>query len=203
MKRFGLCMALLFVLGWTQVHAGSGVGLGLYVNHASIAGSITGDMKTTHGFMAFGGEGIYKDDQYRMVSGFIGVKNDELTPGVNFLVGFKGFFIDAEDKRTGGDDKASGLAFLLGMGYELDARLNPLPIPVSLDAQFSGSPKPLTWQEGEYYWEARGGLGFHVLNNAAIRLDLRRISVSFEEENQNRNWSKDDYNILLGYEIRF
>lgn len=199
MKRFGCCMALLLMLGWIPAHAD--MGLGLYVNHASVAGSLMGDMKTPHGFMTLGGEGVYKDEQYKMLSGILAVKNDQLSPGLAFTVGFRGFYMDAEDGRSGGDGMASGIAFLFGMDYELDASLNPLPIPVSLDGQFSGSPKPLTWQDGEYYWEVRGGLGFHVLKNASVRLDLRRISVDFEEKG--RKWSKEDYNLLLGYEIRF
>ncbi|MCW7754567.1 hypothetical protein OOT00_11290 [Desulfobotulus sp. H1] len=201
MKRFGLGCALLILLAAIPAYAGFGASL--YVNQSSVAGSLMADMDTGTGYgaMALGAEGVYKDDDFTMLSGIFAVKNDNFMPGIRYLVGFKGFYLDAE--KSGGhlDNSATGLAFLFGMGYELDAGLNPLPIPVSVDGQLAASPKPLTWQEGEYYWEARAGLGFHVLSNATIRLDFRRLSAKFEDKGH--SWSKDDYNVLLGYEIRF
>ncbi|TWI75334.1 YfaZ precursor [Desulfobotulus alkaliphilus] len=199
MKRFGIFFLLMTALAWVPAHAGMGVGL--YVNQSSVAGSLMVDMDTGHGFMALGGEGIYKDDDYKMAAATLAVKNDQFMPGIRYIVGFKGYYIDAEHGKFKGSSTATGLAFLFGMGYELDAAINPLPIPVSIDGQLMGSPKPLTWKDGDYYWEARGGLGFHVLKNATIRVDLRRITASFEDKGY--KWSKDDYNILLGYEIRF
>lgn len=181
--------------------AHAGMGVGLYVNQSSVAASLAADMNTAHGAMTAGGEGIYKDDDYKMLSGVIGVKNDQFMPGIRYLVGFRGFYLDAEDGKSNEESAAMGVAFLFGMGYELDAGLNPLPIPVSIDGQFAGAPRPLTWNDGEYYWEIRAGLGFHVLSNATIRVDLRRLSANFEEKGY--KWSKDDYNLLLGYEIRF
>ncbi|MDY0162150.1 hypothetical protein [Desulfobotulus sp.] len=199
MKRFGLLGLALVMFAWIPAYAG--MGAGLYVNQSTVAASLMADMGTDHGIMTLGGEGVYKDDDYRMLSGLVGVKNDQFMPGIRYLVGFRGFYLEAEDGRSTVENSAVGIAFLFGMGYELDAGLNPLPIPVSVEAQFAGAPKPLTWQDGEYYWEARAGIGFHVLSNATVRLDLRRLYANFEEKG--RNWTKDDYNLLLGYEIRF
>lgn len=173
----------------------------LNVGTSTVAGSVISEMPTESGALAWGGEAVYKEDDYQMYEGLFAVKNDRMMPGFRYTLGFRPFFVNADDGDSGRDSNSMGLAFVFGMAHDLDASFNPIPIPVTIDCEVAGAPEPLNWEDGETYWEARAGVGFHIMENAAIRLDVRRLAIDFDENGY--KWDKDDYNVTLGYVIRF
>ncbi|MCB9480317.1 MAG: hypothetical protein H6681_04645 [Desulfobacteraceae bacterium] len=172
----------------------------LYANNSTVDGRVAYIDKIDYGYMEAGVEAAYKSDEFELFSADLGVKSDDFMPGARYKLGFRGVYADAE-KNSSLSSQLASICFLLGMDYDLPSEVNPINIPVSFGAELSFSPEPLTWDDGEDYFEGRLNMNLHIMGNAAIILEYRYIKADFEEKGY--EWDKEDHNFLFGYKIRF
>ena len=175
--------------------------IGLYVNQSTVSADFSHTTETAVGSVAGSIEGHLHEDEYKMGALGLMVKSDEFLPGARYSVGFRGFIANVEEGGSNRDADAAGLAFVLAASQELSGALNPTNIPVVLDLELAGTPEPLAGLDADQFWEIRTGIEFHLLETAAIRIEGRRVDFKMEESGT--EWDKEDYDVTIGYKIRF
>lgn len=200
MRKIVLSLIFVAVAGlFSNTHA-MNLDAFLYANNSTVDAKVSYLDKIDYGLMEAGIEAAYKSDEYMILSADLGVKSDDFLPGSRYKLGFKAVYEDAE-KNSHIDSQLSALCFVLGIEHDLSEKLNPISIPVSFGGEMSISPKPLTWQDGENYFDARANMNFHIMGNAAIIVEYRYLWSDFEDEGY--DWDKQDHNLLFGYRLRF
>ena len=197
-----ILFSLVFVLtslGFSSLYA-MNINAYLYANNSTVDARAAYVDKIDYGSMEAGIEGAYKDDEFVIFSADLSVKSDDFLPGSRYKVGFKGVYEDAE-KNSDIDSQLGAFCFMLGLEHDLSEEFNPLGIPVSFGTEFSVSPKPLTWIDGENYFDARANMNFHIMGNAAIIIEYRYLWSDFDDDGH--DWDKQDHNLLFGYRISF
>ncbi|MGM0417938.1 MAG: hypothetical protein ACQEQS_04355 [Thermodesulfobacteriota bacterium] len=172
----------------------------LYANNSTVDARIAYLDKMDYGSMVAGVEGTYKSDDYKIMSIDAAVKSDDFLPGSRYKIGFKGVYADAE-KNDNFDSQLASVCFLFGIEHDLSDKINPLNIPVSFGGEISGSPEPLTWDDGETFFDVRANMNFHVMGNAAVIVEYRYLRADFEKDGY--DWDEEDHNLLFGYKIKF
>ncbi|MDY0133014.1 MAG: hypothetical protein RBR53_10145 [Desulforegulaceae bacterium] len=200
MKKFCFIVFFSCMFGFFSNAQAANIEAALYANNSTIDGRLAYLNKIDYGYMVAGFEGTYKSDYFNLFSVDLGVKSDDFIPGVRYKLGFKAVYLDAE-KNSDFSSELASLCFLLGIDSDLPEKINPLGIPISLGGEFSFSPKPLTWNDGEYFLDGRVNLNFHIMGNAAIIAEYRYLKASFDD--RGHDWNKENHNFLFGYRIRF
>ncbi|MDY0360852.1 MAG: hypothetical protein RBR08_05335 [Desulforegulaceae bacterium] len=195
-----ICLFFLFTIIFGASANAMNIEAFLYANNSTVDGRLAYLDKIDYGYMEAGIEGTYKSDEFKLFSLDLGVKSDDFMPGTRYKLGFRGVYADAE-KNSDFSSQLASVCFLLGIDFDLPSKVNPTNIPVSFGAEASFSPEPLTWDDGEDYFEGRVNMNFHIMGNAAIILEYRYIKADFEENGY--EWDKEDHNFLFGYKIRF
>lgn len=199
--------ACLFILLSTGISlaADPSFEAGLRVNHETIEGNFDATIPTGIGSIVTGLGGTYNDEEFKYWSGKFAAKNSNFTPGLQYVLGFKGLYGEAYDNKRGGANKDSDLAvigFLFGADYEIPAKMNPVPIPITTGFWGIAAPKPLCFQETDTYFEIGMGMKFHVIKNAMVTLDYRFADMEFEEDG-GYEWDKEHHMFLVGYAMKF
>lgn len=203
-RFFSACMAF-FLSSGVCFAADPSFEAGVRVNHETIEGNFDALIPTGAGSILTGLGGTYNDEEFKYWSGKFAVKNSNFTPGLQYILGFKGLYGEAYDNKRGGPNKDSDLAligFLFGADYEIPAKMNPVPIPITTGFSVIAAPKPLCFQETDTYFEIGMGLKFHVIKNAMVTLDYRFSDMEFEEDG-GHDWSKEHHMFLVGYAMKF
>lgn len=178
---------------------------GLRVNHETLDGNFDTTIPAGIGSIITGVGGTYNDEEFKYWNAKFAVKNSNFTPGLKYLLGFKGLYGEAYDNKRGGSNKDSDFAvlgFLLGADYEIPAKMNPVPIPITTGFSLIAAPKPLCFQDTDTYFEIGMGFKFHIINNAMITFDYRFADMEFEEDG-GYEWDKEHHMFLVGYTIKF
>jgi hypothetical protein len=155
------------------------------------------------GYFTAGVGAMYEDnhDEYRIVDVKFAVGSETLIPYLACEAGFKGLLgdvdIEPEGKKEDGDLAAIG--FLLSAAYEIPKTV--LPIPVKASATACYAPRPLSFADSEWYSELGFGLGFHIIENAAIVLGYKHIKIHFHKHD--RHSSMHDDAVSLGLRLNF
>lgn len=195
-----ICLMCFFAIFLSSNVYAMNIEAHLYANNSTVDARLAYLNKIDYGYMEAGIEGTYKSDDFKILSLDLGVKSDDFMPGVRYKLGFKGVYADAE-KNSDLSSQLASVCFLLGMDLDLPSKVNPTSIPVSFGLEAAFSPEPLTWDDGEDYFEGRANMNFHIMGNAAIILEYRYIHADFDEKGY--EWYEEDHNFLFGYKIRF
>jgi hypothetical protein len=125
-----------------------------------------------------GGNGIYFEDKYSML-GVHGMVGNLISPGLTGKVGFKG--VTGKFKRPRHDDSN-----LLAIGFSVSGRYNLAEViathyvPLILHATVTVSPKPLSFNETNRFFEGILGVDWMFLENAAVTASFRYLDVGFD-----------------------
>jgi hypothetical protein len=126
-----------------------------------------------------GANGIYFEDKYSML-GVHAMVGNVISPGLTGKVGFKG--VTGKFKRSGRDDPS-----LLAVGFSVSGRYNLAEViathyvPVILHATVTISPKPLSFNDTNRFFEGILGIDWMFLENAAITASFRYLDVGFDQ----------------------
>lgn len=151
------------------------------------------------GYLTAGVGGVYEDndDEYKIVDVKFAFGSEMLIPRLTGELGFKGLLGDIEEDRRDGDLLAIG--FMLSAAYEIPQTISPIPVEVS--AGLVAAPSPLCFLDSERYMEIGLGLGFHIIENAAIVLGYKNIKVHIHEHH--RHWTMRDDAVSIGFRLSF
>lgn len=199
MRRILLCMLLVVGLtaGYSQA---DGFDADLSVGNNSIEGGfhLRNDLK--NGFWRAGGNVLYTDDNntdYKWAEADFTVGSETLQPGLTCELGLKGVMGDAEDKNDSGD--VGAMAFAGRVGYLLP--IPNIPVPIEVFASFAYAPEIMAFRDTEQYLAFQTGVGFHIIQNAAIILKYNAYDVDMESNG--RKWDISNSNIRIGLSMRF
>jgi hypothetical protein len=151
------------------------------------------------GYLTAGVGGVYEDnhEEYKILDAKIAFGSENLVPQLTVELGFKGFLGDIERRRRDGDLAAIG--FLLAAAYEIPKTVSP--IPVEFFASACLAPSPLSFLDSERFSQIGFGVGFHVIENAAVLLGYKHINVHIHEHH--RHWTMRDDAVSIGLRLSY
>ena len=151
------------------------------------------------GYLKAGAGGVYEnnDDEYKIVDVKFVFGNEMLMDQLTCELGFKGLLGDIEEDRRDGDLAAIG--FLLSAAYEIPKTVSPIPVEVSTSVCLA--PSALSFLDSERYAEIGIGVGFQIIENAALVLGYKHIKVHIHEHH--RHWTMRDDAVSIGLRLSF
>lgn len=142
-----------------------------------------------------GGNGLYYEDKYRMASIHTMVGN-VIHRGMTGKIGFKG--VAGRFERKGRDKQdLRALAFSISGSYDLSEVIATRYVPVILHATFSYSPKPLSFNDTERFFEGLLAADWMFLENAAITASFRYLDLNFD------TWDRSHGSGYFGFKFIF
>ncbi|MCF8025124.1 MAG: YfaZ family protein [Desulfobacteraceae bacterium] len=172
--------------------------LGLQVNNSAIEVLAGIELPTMPGQMRVDANGLYEDDEYKMIGASLTIGDTVITPGLTGRLGFRG--IVGKFERTGKDSDLYSSAFVLEAEYDLSSAYLSYYIPVTLRAGANFGPSPLCFGDTENYMELTAGVEWWIIENAALMLNFRYIDVEF---NDPVKWDETDSAAYGGIKLRF
>ncbi len=151
------------------------------------------------GYLKFGFSGTYADydsKQYSLGTISLAVGNDALAPGLTCELGLKGIGGKVEKYSTKSD--VGNVAFTLGVGYMLPRRI--VPLALEMRGNLEWAPEILSTLDSEGYWAYGLGLGFFLVDNAALVLSFKHYEFDLDEP---YSWEFSDDIVSLGIELHF
>ena len=151
------------------------------------------------GYLTAGLGGVIEDndEEYKILDAKVAFGSENLIPQLTVELGFKGFLGDIEEKDRDGDLGAIG--FLLSAAYEIPKTVSPIPVEFSASACFA--PSPLTFLDSERFSEIALGVGFYVIENAAVLLGYKHLNVHIHEHH--RHWTMRDDALYIGLRLSY
>ncbi len=192
-----LAVSIIFAIP-LMVHA-DGNQLTLKAGSSYINGSFYHQKYLATGYMKYGFSGNYADydnKQYSFGTISLAVGNDALAPGLACEIGLKGIGGKVEQYSTSSD--VGNVAFTLNAGYMLPRKLVPLALEVR--GKLEWAPEIMSFLDSEGYFAYGLGLGFYLVDNAAIVLSYQHYKFDLDEP---RSWEFTDDVISLGIELHF
>jgi len=142
-----------------------------------------------------GARGLYYEDNYS-VFGLHAMVGNVIHRGLTGKIGFKG--AAGEFKRRGKDNQdLAALAFSIAGSYDLSEIVASHYVPVILNVNLNYSPRPLSFEDSERFFEALLSADWMFLENAAITACFRYLDVNFND------WGRSHGSGYLGFKFVF
>ncbi|MGM0402382.1 MAG: hypothetical protein ACQEQN_01560 [Thermodesulfobacteriota bacterium] len=142
-----------------------------------------------------GANGLYYEDKYSIFSTHAMVGN-VISRGLTGKIGFKGFVGEYERSRHYDPDLLA-LAFSISGSYDLSEVIITHYVPVILHATISYSPRPISFDDTERFFESLFAADWMFLENAAITASVRYLDVHFKQ------WESSHGSGYLGFKFIF
>ena len=200
MKKIGII--LIFIINLYPASAFCETFLfGIVASGDVVVGNAEVQSKQAFGTIA-GGIGIaYAAHEYTIGEGMVALRSDRLLPGLQYGLGFKGFFGTVEDERSDNEAALSSIGFILDVDYELTSAFNPVEVPIVAYVGMGYSPPPMSFDDTKTYQEYKGGFRFHLLESAFVSLECKYRKIDFDDDTGG-NWDRDDTIITAGLTLR-
>lgn len=200
MKKF--CFLFLFII---QVLICAGISNAqtfdtfLNAGTSTVQAGLDVEHKLDQGKLLTGLSGIQVNDEgsLRLIEGHLAVGNDMLAEGLSGELGIKGL-IGSADKGDRSSD-IGGLGFMIGGAYRLPK--GNLPVTTKVFAGLSWSPSPLCFVDMERYFDAKIGVDFYLIENAALEFAYQHYNLKMK--NGPGGWSRTDDLLTIGVKLRF
>ncbi len=173
--------------------------LSLQAGSNYIHGSFYHQKYLATGYLKLGLSGTYADydsKQYSLGTVSLAVGNDALAPGLTCELGLKGIGGKVEKYSTKSD--VGNLAFTLAGGYMLPRKI--VPLPLELRGNLEWAPEILSSLDSEGYFGYGLGLGFYLVDNAALILSFQHYKFDLDKPN---SWDFEDDVVSIGIELHF
>ncbi len=170
----------------------------LNASNSAIFAGFDAKQYVTQGYMKYGGNGIYVDNDIKKLGLFnvkLMVGSETLFPDLNCEVGFKGIAGFAEEKNNHQDGDLGAIAFSAIAAYRLPQSISP--IPIQFDLEVSGAPRPLSFLDIKNYFDVKTGANFYIVDNAAFQINYRFYTIDFG------SWRYKDDLLMFGLVIEF
>ncbi len=172
--------------------------VGLRVNNSAIEAIAAMEYTTMPGKVRIDANGLYEDDDYKMIGSSITFGDEVITPGLTGRLGFRGVLGDFD--RPGKDSNLVAAAFVLGADYDLSSAYLSYYIPLILHADVNIGPSPICFDDTEEYIEANFGVDWMIIQNAALMIHFRFLEAEFEDPVK---WQENDRAVYAGIKFRF
>jgi hypothetical protein len=200
MKKF--CFLFLFII---QVMICAGISNAqtfdafLNAGTSTVQAGLDVEHKLDQGKLLTGLSWTQVDDggRLRLMEGHLAVGNDMLAEGLSGELGIKGLIGSADNGARSSD--VGGLGFMIGGAYRLPK--GNLPVSTKVFAGLSWSPSPLCFADMERYLDAKMGVDFYLIENAALEFAFQHFSLRMK--NGPGNWSRTDNLLTIGVKLRF
>lgn len=199
MKK-AIITALLILLPLSGVSYARSYRLELTAGGSSLYAGFDAKYYVNRGYLKTGLSGIYSDpdnSKYGIGNVKLAVGSETLSPGLQCDLGFKGLFGNVEKGDRKGDIGAIG--FLGALYYTLPERISP--IPIELSTELSGAPGPLSFVDLDNYFDFKAGIGFFIVESAAITLSYRHYTINVDKNDD--TWSVNDDTFMIGLTLQF
>jgi hypothetical protein len=193
-------LLILLPLSLSGVCAAKSYRVELSAGGSSLYGSFDSKFYVNRGYLKTGFSGVYADngdENYKIGNLKFSVGSETLSPGLQCDLGFKGLIGQAEERDEKGDLGAIG--FMGAVYYILPHRISPIPIELSLE--LTAAPKPLAILDLDNYFDVKTGIGFFIVENAAISLSYRHYSIGMEKNGTSFDVNDDTF--MIGLELQF
>jgi len=168
----------------------------LNVNQKAVEGRLQLQYPLRGQTLETGYDGIYKEDEYRLLGAEI-FMGDTLAEDLEFFLGFRGIY--GEVTALPLDPNLSSLAFSAKANYTL--LRDRLTFPLVLGVQLNLSPEPMSFDDTEKYWSFRANLDFNILRNSGITVGYRYRNADLEKKWLDKTYTEDS--VFIGYKITF
>lgn len=200
MKKIGIIIVLIICLSQSSAFCES-YQFGVVASGDSVRADFEVQTKQTYGIIAAGGAFSYSSDEYKIGEGLIALRSDRFLPGLQYGLGFKGFYGKVEEEDSNYKGTLAAIGFLVDMDYELTSAFNPVEIPIVAYAGICFSPSPLSFDDTDKYQEYRGGLRFHLLESAYISVECKYRKFHFNDSTRG-DWERSDTIFMAGLSLR-
>lgn len=200
MKKIGIIITFLICANASLVFSET-FQFGIVANGDVVVTNVEFQTKQTFGIIATGGAVSYDSDDYTIGEAMIALRSDRLLPGLQYGLGFKGFYGKVEEEDGDYDDTLAAVSFLVDVDYELTSAFNPVEVPIVAYAGLCFSPSSLSFEDTDKYQEYKGGLRFHLLESAFISLECKYRKIDFEDSTRG-DWDRDDTIVTAGLTLR-
>ncbi len=149
------------------------------------------------GYFKTGIGGVLRDHdgkEYQILDGLLSMGSESLIPGLQCDLGFRGLLGKVEKDRTDGNVGAFG--FNVEAVYAILEDTSS--VPVEIMGGITWAPNVLSFSDLDGYQEFTLGLGFRVVENAAVILDY-----SSRRYDMKNDWTLKDHIVSLGLSIRW
>lgn len=200
MKKIGIITTLIICIQASMAFCET-FQFGVIASNDVVEASVEVQSKQTYGIIAVGGAASYSNDEYTIGEALIALRSDRLLPGLQYGLGFKGFYGNVQEEHSDYEGTLAAVGFLLDVDYELTAAFNPVEVPIVAYAGICFAPAPLAFDDTDKYQEYKGGLRFHLLESAFISVECKYRKVDFDDSTRG-SWDRDDTIVAAGLTLR-
>ncbi len=176
-KKPFLILFILFLSFPAMVYAET-ITLELNANSTDVEGKFETKLQRYETDLRLGGGILFSKDNNLISNITFSLKDDIFIPALTLGLGFKGIYGRTDIDDT--DYNVMALGFLL-LG-EYDFRKDYTQLPISIAANFSFSPTPLSFMDTEQYMDFNIALYFHIVDNASILAGYRNIETNINTD---------------------
>lgn len=144
-----------------------------------------------------GAGGFYMEDDFTLYHLKAGLKQSVFSPALTLGLGFKAVAGEAEVGPWDYDVAAIGFN-LLGA---FDFSKTSAEVPVTLFANVTLAPDPLSFSDCSQYLEYTAGVEFYIIENGAIVAEYMKIETDLDHPG-GREFEKSADTIYLGFRLR-
>ena len=137
--------------------------------------------------------GAYHADDFFKVYAVLAASGEAFVPGFDAGLGFKP--VGGQIDFVGDDQNLIAVGFHGLIKYDFLSQSN---VPLIIDANVTVSPKPLSFNDTEQYWDWEATVGFKVIENATLIAGYRYFKAGFD---QAPDYSKDS--VYVGARLYF
>ncbi len=195
-KQFLFLLFILFLFFPAMTYAETII-LELNANSTDVEGKFETKFQGYETDLRLGGGILFSKDNNLISNITFSLKDDIFIPALTLGLGFKGIYGRTEIDDT--DYTVMALGFLL-LG-EYDFRKDYTQLPISIAANFSFSPTPLSFMDTVQYMDFMIALYFHIVDNASILAGYRNMESKITTDPNDVN--KTDDAIFFGCRLSF
>ncbi len=168
---------------------------GIQANRSAVELYAESQFDTQPSTVYLGANGLYYEDKYS-IFGIHTMVGNVISRGLRAKIGFKG--VAGEFKRTRHKNPdLLALGFSISGSYDLSEVIATHYVPVIFHATISYSPRPMSFDDTERFFEALLAADWMFLENAAITAGARYLDVDFGQ------WERSHGSGYLGFKFVF
>lgn len=167
-------------------------------NSSDVEGRVVGTIFRHQADVKAGGGILYSDDDYLISHLSLSLNDSVFTEALSLGIGFKGVYGRFENDIAPNDDLGA-IGFLVCGEYDFNK--HPLQWPVTISADVSLAPSPLSFGDTDQYLDANISVCGFVHRNAGVVLGYRYVEAKFDYEPGNAKHADDA--IFLGCRLVF